>query len=1147
MANSATLQIEIQVDDKGAVKVKGLSHELDKTGKQGKKSFDEMGHSAQDFGKKTSSATSTVLKLGGAVVGLLALRAGYQKLNSAATEYIGLANIQEQAETRLGAVLKATGQASGYNLEQLKNMASAMQQVSTVGDEVTLAGMSILATFKQVRGEAFERASMAALDMAEVMGQDLKSSMVQLGKALNDPTVGLTALSRVGVTFTEQQKEQIKTLQESGRMMEAQAVILAELESEFGGAASAAIDRFGGAVQQASNALGDTKEEMGFVITKSQFFIDLIHQAQAEFEQWGRDIKENRQFLMELAKDGVLWVVDSLRIAIRTVEFFHGAWLGLKFAGAAAIKGLADVLNELLYPTIRALLYPLDLIYEGMVKIGALDVNPFESIQSSLAAFRDSTTVMTAEMREHIVNVSDGYNKAAWELETWRYKIEEIPVTQAEADAKVVASHASAQEQVAEIDKKAVAEAAKLQSQLTDEIKKMSLEEYEYKRWALEQEVAARRITALGQKEILDSLDEYERLSLAKIAKEQRTALEKAQADKLKTVNEFNLKHEQLVLGEHAFEKRQLEAQAQAYEDAGADRTKVHVWLYSELAKLDKEYAVGFARGLNELEDEYGDWGKNLGKLTEDTAHDLHESMSEGFLFLFEHDFRLTFDTLADVTDEFTKRVKRRIFDMAADIAAEKVIMYFTSAWDGDPSGKGTIESMLGIDVPFLSFAGGGPVPGVWNQQAGPAGDSVLAMLTPGEYVVPREIAQLPEIRQLLEAMRLNKDLLGTVPEMAAGGVVGLGLPHLWGGFGGLGHVFSSIASKVVEVVSTLGQAGVDVARTIGQGSTMYSGTDVGRILSLATSVALAIGTGGASIPAQLAAAGIGTGASLAFGGSFENSLGAGLFASQIAGLAYVGSGTTAVKVGDKWIDVPESQVTRLDNGRVILHTDTGDLIATLPRSDMSDAWSIASQGPKEFFDDIQQTGAQGFSKVKDFLSGDDMGSLAKEQWDALKSLPSSVWDYMSNLPIEVWDHLHNFNLPGYVVENLPNILSHLLLSMPRMSGGSSLDMATISESLGISRAHNGGYLGLRPDEGLIVAQDGEGVLNREAMKLIGQWNMGQVPSVPAAQSGPTNLYLTIVTESGDQLFNAVVKDLKNKSARGQIVLHAEGIAPARA
>ena len=148
---------------------------------------------------------------------------------------IALAAVQAKAEARLEAVIRATGQAAGFTAEELKKQASALQEITAVGDETILKAQAILLTFKQIKGDVFQDAIMAALDMSAVMGTDLTGSIVQVGKALNDPILGLTALSRVGVSFSDQQKVQIRLLQEAGDVMGAQRVILAELKGEFGG------------------------------------------------------------------------------------------------------------------------------------------------------------------------------------------------------------------------------------------------------------------------------------------------------------------------------------------------------------------------------------------------------------------------------------------------------------------------------------------------------------------------------------------------------------------------------------------------------------------------------------------------------------------------------------------------------------------------------------------------------------------------------------------------------------------------------------------------------------------------------------------------------------------------------------------------
>lgn len=176
---------------------------------------------------------------------------------------------QQDAEVRLAAVTKATGNASGYTAKQLRQQASDLQRVTKYGDEAIIGTQAILATFKEIKGDQFKQATEAILDMSTVLGQDAKQGAIQLGKALNDPTKGITALSRVGVSFTKEQLKQVKALQKSGDMAGAQAVILKELQSEFGGAARAARDTLGGSLIALKNSLGDTAEAIGGTFDKT--------------------------------------------------------------------------------------------------------------------------------------------------------------------------------------------------------------------------------------------------------------------------------------------------------------------------------------------------------------------------------------------------------------------------------------------------------------------------------------------------------------------------------------------------------------------------------------------------------------------------------------------------------------------------------------------------------------------------------------------------------------------------------------------------------------------------------------------------------------------------------------------------------------
>lgn len=224
----------------------------------------------KDFNDKVNNADKSVNKLKISAQSIksgigTAAKAGavaFGALTAAITGAVAAYRVQEQAEIKTRATIAATGKAAGLSAEEIFKMASSLQNVTTYGDEAIIGGQNLLLTFRNIGKDTFPRATEAMLDMSAALGQDLKSSAIQLGKALNDPIAGMSALSRAGITFSTQQKDQINTMQKAGDVAGAQAVILSELENQFGGVARAAADGTG-SLEQTQNILGDISETVG--------------------------------------------------------------------------------------------------------------------------------------------------------------------------------------------------------------------------------------------------------------------------------------------------------------------------------------------------------------------------------------------------------------------------------------------------------------------------------------------------------------------------------------------------------------------------------------------------------------------------------------------------------------------------------------------------------------------------------------------------------------------------------------------------------------------------------------------------------------------------------------------------------------------
>lgn len=154
---------------------------------------------------------------------------------------------------QLNAGIQSTGNVANVSVKGMTDLASSIQNMSGQTDDSIVKAESLLQTFTNIRNSGpnkiFDDATLAAANMAAKMGGDASDQAIRLGKALNDPINGMTALRKVGVQFTDDQAAQITALQSSGDMMGAQKIILGELTTEFGGAAEAAGQSLPGQLQ----------------------------------------------------------------------------------------------------------------------------------------------------------------------------------------------------------------------------------------------------------------------------------------------------------------------------------------------------------------------------------------------------------------------------------------------------------------------------------------------------------------------------------------------------------------------------------------------------------------------------------------------------------------------------------------------------------------------------------------------------------------------------------------------------------------------------------------------------------------------------------------------------------------------------------
>ena len=243
------------------------------------------------IGKATSSTSKFGSVLGGAFsVGAAAAGTALVGLGIAAKIGFDEFDQHQKAMAQTNAVLKSTGGAANVTAGHISNLANHMLNLTGIDDEVIQGGENVLLTFRNIRNEAgkgndiFDQSTKAITDLSVAMGEDLHSAALQVGKALNDPVKGLTALKRVGVQFTDSQTAMIKKLVDSGHTMEAQKIILGELHKEFGGSAVAAGKTLGGQLdilkEKFKNAAGEVVAGLlPYVLKLANFALPLASKA----------------------------------------------------------------------------------------------------------------------------------------------------------------------------------------------------------------------------------------------------------------------------------------------------------------------------------------------------------------------------------------------------------------------------------------------------------------------------------------------------------------------------------------------------------------------------------------------------------------------------------------------------------------------------------------------------------------------------------------------------------------------------------------------------------------------------------------------------------------------------------------------------
>jgi len=246
-----TVLIRFKSEDDATKTTKAVNDGLDDVSKN-------AGKAGSSFSGMGSVMTGVLQGIGQGLAGMAA-QLGSKALG-AVTDFIG-GSIDEASQwnsvfAQTQAVVASTGEAAGLTAAEM----------GLFSDDAILGAQNVLATFTNIKGQNFGSATQSILDMSQALGMDLDSAAMQVGKALNDPVAGLAALSRSGVQFTAEQEAMIKAMVEAGNVAGAQEVMMKELNTQFGGSASAAVDTYAGQQVVLKEKFADIQQTLGMAL-----------------------------------------------------------------------------------------------------------------------------------------------------------------------------------------------------------------------------------------------------------------------------------------------------------------------------------------------------------------------------------------------------------------------------------------------------------------------------------------------------------------------------------------------------------------------------------------------------------------------------------------------------------------------------------------------------------------------------------------------------------------------------------------------------------------------------------------------------------------------------------------------------------------
>lgn len=330
----------------------------------------------------------------------LAAKAGFDELSQHAA-------VMAQVE----AGIKSTGGAANVTAGHIDELSNSLMQQSGIDDELISQGAAVLLTFRKIQNEVgknndiFDQANQAALDLSVRFDKDLKSSALIVGKALNNPTRALSALTRVGVQFTQQQEDQIKALFESGHQLEAQKMILKELQVEVGGSAAALGDTLPGKINIAKESFRDLAGQLTLALLPA--FTVIVEKALALSATLAKHPKLAKAMVVALGALAAALITASVAQTILNLAVLANPYVAVAVAVIALGGAIAYLVTKVDFfrKHWQVLLLGLGVFPVLVATVVKFAIRNFDTLKAAFEEVRRVASVVFAAVRGYILSL----------------------------------------------------------------------------------------------------------------------------------------------------------------------------------------------------------------------------------------------------------------------------------------------------------------------------------------------------------------------------------------------------------------------------------------------------------------------------------------------------------------------------------------------------------------------------------------------------------------------------------------------------------------------------------------------------------------------------------------------------------------------